>query len=333
MRGTAPRRRARLFYHFACGVGLVTELRRRGIRHVHCHFDTASNIALAAHLYGEISYSFTAHASGDIYMQAPLLGLKVECARFVAAVCEYNRRYVDAATHRRYSDRVHTIYNGIDPAERGAAPAPAQHDPGELRLLSVGSLVAMKGHATLVEACAVLRGRGHRIRCEIIGEGHERNALEQLIVAAELEDIVRLRGAEPLSAVYAAMREADVFVHLSEVAADGYRDGFPTVILEAMASQLPVVSTWVSGIPEMVVPGETGFLVAERSPVAAAAALEQLHADPGLRRLMGTAGFRRVTERFSANRSADRLAELMAEAVGRPLPCDSFKAGSPAGAV
>jgi len=115
--------------------------------------------------------------------------------------------------------------------------------------------------------------------------------------------------------VYHAMRAADVFVLLSEIGVNGYRDGFPTVILEAMAMALPVVATWISGIPEMVEDQLTGILVPERDPSAAAAAIRRLIQDPGLRAQMGSAGKERVTRLFSLDQSADLLARILSEAL------------------
>ena len=323
----APRTWLQTLYHFSCGIGFVEVIRARGVSHLHCHFTTGHNIALAANLYADIPFSFSAHASGDIYIQPTLLDLKLERARFAVPVCEYNRRYLNAITAHRFAGKLHTVYNGIDLAEQrrlmpaagnGSSPPRSGRAP---RLVSVGSLVVMKGHATLIEACRLLRDRSVRFRCDIIGAGPEQAALAGFIDKEGLHEVVRLCGPLSLREVYAALMEADVFTLLSELGPDGYRDGFPTVILEAMAAGLPVVSTWISGTPEMVVHEETGLLVHERDPVAAADALERLLRQEALRRCMGNAGRRRVGERFQFAGSADRLAAMFrAAARGQEPP-------------
>jgi glycosyltransferase involved in cell wall biosynthesis len=323
----APRTFLQTLYHFSCGIGFVSVMRSRGVSHLHCHFTTGSNIALAINLYADIPFSFSAHASGDIYIQPTLLDLKLARARFVVPVCEYNRRYLDAVTAHRHAGKLHTIYNGIDLAEgerwlpAGKRPGTATGEAGALRIVSIGSLVVMKGHGTLIEACRLLRERGHLVRCDIIGAGPEQATLASLITENGMEDAVRLRGPLSLRDVYAALGDADVFALLSEIGVDGYRDGFPTVILEAMAAGLPVVSTWISGTPEMVMHEETGLLLHERDAAAAADAFERLLEDEPLRWRMGAAGRRRVEERFQLDQSADRLAALFNAVVkGQDLP-------------
>jgi glycosyltransferase involved in cell wall biosynthesis len=178
-----------------------------------------------------------------------------------------------------------------------------------------------KGFVTLIDVCARLRGAGHDVTCRIVGGGAPavHALLARRIAAAGLAGTVELTGPLALADVYRAMREADVFVLLSEVGVNGLRDGFPTVLLEAMALRLPVVSTWVSGIPEIVRHGVTGYLVPERRPRAAAAAIARLAGDAALRARFGQAGWERVRHRFDLERSADRLARVLAGVVRAPV--------------
>jgi glycosyltransferase involved in cell wall biosynthesis len=311
-----PREAFGLLFHFVAGVGFLRDLRRLGVRHVHCHFNSSTNMALAAHLVGDVPFSFTVHANPDLFIQPTLLEEKVRRASFVVAVCEYNRRFLNGVTGYRHSAKIHRIHNGIERlAGRGSAedrgPAPRGAPGGQI--LAVGSLVTMKGHATLIQACATLRERGRGFRCRIIGEGPERTTLERLIRSHDLEDCVELAGARPLDEVYSAMSDADVFVLLSEIGPAGYRDSFPTVILEAMAAGLPVLSTSLSGIPEMVVDGVTGYLVRERDVESATQALECLLESEQLRRSMGERGRTRAHELFDVEHSADRLVGLFTD--------------------
>jgi glycosyltransferase involved in cell wall biosynthesis len=321
-RRMAPHDGGRLLYHFVWGVGLAATVNRRGIAHLHCHFGSATSAALAANLYAGVSFSFTAHASADIFVKPVMLREKVRHARMVVPVCDYNRRYLDSTTQFLYPGKMHRVYNGIDVGESTrllrsdwVRAADEERSPPVFDLLSVGSLVSMKGHATLIEVCSLLHRDGVPLRCTIIGTGPERPMLERLIRDTALGDVVTLAGQLPISEVYRAMRQADVFVLLSEISVNGYRDGFPTVILEAMAMALPVVATWVSGTPEMVEHEVTGILVPERNPGAASVAIRRLLDHPALRRRMGSAGQDRVGRLFALEQSANQLAQLFSDAL------------------
>jgi glycosyltransferase involved in cell wall biosynthesis len=315
----APGEAAQLLYHFFAGVGFGHDLRRLGVAHLHCHFTSATNMALAAHIVGDMRFSFTAHASADLFVRPVLLDEKVASARFVVAVSEYSRQFLDSITGFRHSAKLHRIYNGVEQPDgqqsvMTTAGSSNIASPGaEPWIVSVGSLVAAKGHATLIQVCASLKARGRAFRCRIVGEGPERPTLEGLIRTYALADCVELVGARQLDGVYAELSEADVFVLLSEIGRSGYRDGFPTAILEAMAAGLPVVSTSLSGIPEMVVDGVTGVLVRERDVEAASHALECLLESAELRRVMGQAGQARVHRLFNLDTSADQLAALLTQ--------------------
>jgi len=317
----APRTLARLMYHFVVGVGFSYEMRRRGVTHLHCHFTSGCNVALAAHLFSGIPFSFTAHASDDLFVRPVHLSLKLRHASLAIAVSEYSRRYLDSVTGYAHSNKLHLVHNGIDVTEpaRLAAVCPEDRRDGRrrsdpLRLVSVGSGAGVKGFATLIEVCGLLRDAGHPVQCTIIGvEPSRAELLTRRIAAAGLEQAVVLAGPRSLAEVYRAMHAADVFVLLSEIEINGRRDGFPTVILEAMALALPVVATWVSGIPELVDDQVSGILVPERNPRAAGAALQRLHDDPALRLQMGFAGRDRVGRLFGLDQAADQVARLLSE--------------------
>lgn len=310
-----PKEAGRILYHFYCGIGFQRQFKKYEVDHLHAHFTAGGNVSLAAHLFNGQPFSFTAHASGDIFMNPILLEKKVRHAAFVIPVCEYSRSYLNSVTGYKYVEKMNVVHNGVDLDEPSRLIGYRFNERNRssrngLRIVSVGSLIRVKGHATLVFACKALSEAGFKLKCEIIGDGPEKVTLARLIDEAGLPDLIELSGARSLSSVYTALAEADVFALLSEIDVNGYRDGFPTVLLEAMVMALPVVATWISGIPEIVEDGVTGFLVPERSPEAAAAALGSLLRDEQLRSTMGQAGRRRVEERFSLGVSADSRANV-----------------------
>ena len=309
-----PKSSIRAFFQLFCGVGFSPLLQRLGVTHLHSHFTAGSNMAFAASYFTGIPFSWTAHASGDLFVKPMLLDAKLRHAAFVIPVCEYSRKYLDSLTGYRYSEKLHRIYNGVNRDEPTRLTKSLRYPPARIgtavKLVSVGSPVGVKGHCTLLQTCRILHDRGVKNTCEIIGAEEQRDVVERLMSDAGLGDSFRISGFRPLEEVYSLLKEADIFVLLSEIHASGYRDGFPTVILEAMLLGLPVVSTYVSGIPEMVEHGVTGYLVPERDAAAAADAIYSLVVDEPKRKRFGAAGRARVHDRFDLNQNLTTRAEL-----------------------
>lgn len=288
------------------------------VRHLHGHFcHGATTITWFASRLTGLPFSFTAHAK-DIYQadQNPgdLLPRKLAAARFVATCTEANRRHLAAISPR--PQIVHTIYHGLDTAYFHP-PVPRTGRPRPL-LLAVGRLVEKKGFRHLVEACAILRAAGCAFDCHILGEdGDQRLELERLIAAHGLGDAVTLQGPVTRDALRVRYAEADVFVLPCLVAADGDRDGIPNVLAEAMATGLPVVTTGVSGIPELVRAGRDGLVVPERDSAALAAAIHDLLRDPARRASLGRAARDRVVDVFDARTTTVALRSLFIREAGR----------------
>src|SRR3954469_20065080 len=245
---------------------------QHGITHFHVHFaNRAAHTALFLKEISGIPFSITAH--GQDFMKDlgsdDLLREMCAAAEFVAAETDYSRdllrqRCPDSAT------KIHRAYNGLD-LERFPAPCDEATRPrhGEQavvapynlpRILSVGRLVAFKGFDDLIDACAELARREINFICDIIGDGPLRETLEAKIEQLGLASRVNLLGSLSQDAVLQKLQAADIFALASTTDAQGATDVFPTVILEAMASARPVVSTRLAGIPELVVDGETGLL-------------------------------------------------------------------------
>lgn len=292
-----PSLRARLktLLHFGEGVQ-VADILRRWPQHqrIHAHFvDRATTVALVAGRLLDRPYSATAHAN-DIYVDPVILPAKLAEADFVATCTGYNAEHL-RAEYPETADKVVCIHHGLD-VERFEPPA--VRNGVRPAIVAVGQLKEKKGFTYLIDACAELRRRGHDFVCHIIGEGPLRPDLETQIRASGLDGVVHLHGALEHDAVLEHLRTGAVFALPCVTAADGDRDGIPNVILEAMAMELPVVSTDHSGIPEAVEHAATGTLVAQRDVTGLTAALEELLSDPEMRRRMGGAGRRKVLESF-----------------------------------
>ena len=296
---------------FARAGWLAGQMRADGVAHLHTHF--ISRPADVAELMSDMSglpFSISAHAK-DIYLSdAADLRRKMGAARFTVTCTDFNCRTLrdiapDAAVHRMY----HGIDAGVfNPARR----VPVPHAVGLVPLiLSVGRLREKKGLDTLIEACRLLRGRGVPFRCEIVGYGEEQQRLAALIESHDLGDQVRLSGKLARDQVIERYARAAVYVQPSRIAADGDRDGIPNVLLEAMATGVPVVATRVSGIPELVQHRRNGLLVEPDDPAALADAIAGLIDAPQLGRELAAAARATVTTHFDNDHNLRLVLQLL----------------------
>jgi len=296
---------------------LALAVKTRGITHLHAHFASgATTVArLAARLAG-IPYSFTAHAK-DIFHESVSgtdLGLKLGEAAAVVTVSDFNRSYLQA----RFGEvalKVQRIYNGVD-LSRFAYASPAARPP---EIVAVGRLVEKKGFADLVRACALLRERGERFCCHIIGAGELENELSDLVELLGLEHVVELLGPRPQRDLVGYLRNAAAFAAPCVVGEDGNRDGLPTVLLEAMALGTPCVSTDVTGIPEVLRDGVSGLMVAQHDPEALADALSRLLQGSALRVRLAEAARERLEQDFDLVKNTELLRDVFYPNRSRPV--------------
>ena len=288
-------------------VGL--RLQELGVRHVHAHFaGMAARTAFWIHRFFPMTFSFTAHAN-DIFAPRHFeIGLDklVDVARVIVTETDYAAQFLRERFPQR-ADSVHRIYNGLDLAEFERADFSSTPP----LIIAVGRLIAKKGFAELIRACALLAERGKLFRCEIIGEGPLENELRAQIAQLNLQNRFVLSGAKPQREVRQHLAAASVFVLPSVLDPEGGMDNLPTVIMEAMATGLPVISTNIAGIPEMVVQNETGFLVQPADPIALAKAIEDVIDDRLLAQRLGEAGHQRAQELFSVEKNVRELCALL----------------------
>ena len=249
-------------------------------------------------------FSFTSRAH-DIFVEDHMMARKLESAALAVTITEHNVRFMARWMSAPGAIPVHVIHSSLNLSElpfvrSGRLPR---------KLLSVGRLVPMKGFDVLLVALAELRARGVEFTCTVIGEGAERARLESLRTALGLDAVVEFPGAMPQDAVIRHMTEATLMVLPCVVTPDGQSDGIPHVLMESMAAGLPVVSTRVSGIPELVEDGVNGRLVAAGDAVALADAVQALIHDPRQCEFFAEAGRRKVERDFDVRIEAGRLLE------------------------
>ena len=302
----APERRARTLIS---AIEVADRAVGAGVDHLHAHFLTvAAHTAHITHLLTGLPYTVTAHAK-DIYRHTvdwTLAATMAETATAVVTVCDANLRYLAHRLDGTGANLVR-VYNGLGPQD----PPPAEaRIPG--LVLGVGRLVEKKGFDRLIDAMAELPAE---TRCLLIGDGEERVALERLASERSVADRVIFTGSLPQDQVAAWMRRAGVLVAPCRVGADGNSDALPTVLIEALAAGLPVVSTPVAGIPEIVTDGVEGLIVdPDNDPNALAAAISRLLTDTGTWTKMAAAGPVKQQRLFNRDRTIDELLAVMSGA-------------------
>ena len=284
------------------------------VARLHAHFaHGATTVAWLAATITGLPFSFTGHAK-DIYTDelnpAGLLRRKMDAASFVVTCTEANRRHLDALGSRT---PVHVIYHGLNADfEKLVADGVRRVEPDRVRLLAVGRLVRKKGLDTFVDACALLRGRGVDFEAVIAGESGDHEAeVRTRVDEAHLGDRVSFLGPLTQSGLFEQYSRASVFALPCRVLEDGDRDGIPNVLMEAMACGLPVVTTGVSGITELVHDGENGLIVEPDRPAELSDALHRLVKDPDLAQHLADGGRRTIAEHFDASATAARMAGLL----------------------
>lgn len=286
------------------------------VRHLHAHFaHTCTTVTMFASRLSGLPFSFTAHAK-DIYLKTlnpgDFLRVKLQRASFVVTCTRANRVYL-----RGFTDKtpIHVIYHGLDTRQFAYTKHSAEII-GKPLLLSVGRFVEKKGFTYLVEACQLLKQRGYDFDCQIVGGGDEYlKRVQTLIRELHLEDVVRIHPPVTQEELKAILQHATLFALPCQIVESGDRDGIPNVLVEAMATGLPVISTEVSGIPELIKDGADGLLVPERNAEKLANAIERLINDRNLRMKFSQAGRATVCRDFDAERNVQRLYQLFAESM------------------
>jgi len=297
---------------FLKSVAVAYGCRSAGISVFHSHF--AGLPGMAAAVCGQLlgrPHTVTVHAY-DLFVEQGLLGYVLGPAAHVVCISQYN-----AETIKRLrlcaEERISVIHCGVDltqfpynvPAGLGRRSG---QDP--VRILSVGSLIPKKGHKHLIAACGLLRDRGVPFACSIIGAGSEEKDLRRQIGSLGLESHIELLGARTRPEVVEEYAGHHIFVLPCVEAPGGDKDGIPVVLMEAGATGLPLISTPVSGIPELIHDNQTGLLAVPGDPRMLADAIMRLAENPELAEALSREARKRVEQEFNLQRTAASLLEV-----------------------
>ncbi len=275
-----------------------------GATHLHAHFGTNSaEIAMLANALGGPPYSFTLHGQNELLFGGT--AEKLRRAAFVVAISSYGRSQLYRKVEHAYWPKVKVIHCGLEAAFHDIASVPLPQAP---RLVCVGRLCEAKGQLLLVEAVHRLAQKGIRLELVLAGDGEMRQEVETLITRYGLTGQARITGWLSASQV------RDEILAARGLVLPSFSEGMPVVIMEAMALRRPVLSTYVAGIPELVLPGKTGLLFPAGSIDDMTSAIEDFLAMPDDELCkMGDAAYKRVLERHSVDTEAAKLAKLFRE--------------------
>ena len=297
------------FRHLAYALESVTLARRMSksnLRHVHVHLgNNGASVALLACVFDpRLSYSLSVHGPGE-FAQAEQNTLKprAEYALFVRCISDFCKSQVMARTDPSAWKNFHVVHCGVDPETFVPAPAPVAKGD-DLRIITVGRLVAAKGFPILLQACAFLAKEKISWRLEVVGDGEMMRELRDMAGALGISDQVKFSGPVSPDEVSFRLQQADLMVLPS------FQEGVPVVLMEAMAKEIPVISTTVAGIPELIESGKEGLLVHPGSVELLAEALKDLARDSARRRRFGKAGRQKVIAEFAIAGTCARMKDL-----------------------
>lgn len=285
-------------------------MRRERLAHLHVHFATpASTVGLICKQIFPIGFSFMVHGPDEFY-DAPgyRLADKIEGADFVLAIGSFARSQLMKLSAPSMWDKFEVCPLGVDPDR--FTPISFRESPALSEVICVGRLVPAKGQHILIQAIAALRDADVPVRLRLVGDGPDRASLEEQTRRLGLSDRVIFDGAVNLDRVRALYQGADIFALAS------FAEGIPIVLMEAMAMEIPCVTTRITGIPELIRDGQDGILVAPSDDEELARAIRRLIEDPDLRRRLGRAGRERVIDKYHLGRNTERLADIFRQRLG-----------------
>jgi colanic acid/amylovoran biosynthesis glycosyltransferase len=295
-----------LLYHLFYFVEAVLVARwmdQQALKHLHVHFATpAASVALIVTHLRPVTMSITVHGPDEFYdVSGYQLREKIAGAKFLLAIGSFARSQLMRLSSPESWERFDVVPLGVNPARFSPRPDPGDEAPFEI--LCVGRLVATKGQHVLLAAAARLQAEGRNILVRLIGDGPDRASLERDAQRRGLGHCVRFEGAVSQERIVDFYRQAGIF------ALPSFAEGIPVVLMEAMAMEIPCVTTFVNGIPELIRDTSDGLLVPPSDDAALAAAIARLMDDRTLRRRLGASARLRVVERYNLAPNAERLAD------------------------
>jgi glycosyltransferase involved in cell wall biosynthesis len=287
-------------------------MQAEGVNHIHAHYATHPTlVAWIIHQLTGIPYSITVH-SHDIYFCKAMLSTKLRDAKFIVTISEYNRSYMKNAVGPWVSEKIHVIHCGITPQDYSKRINDSISDPFEI--IHIGSLQLCKGQKYILEASLLLKQKNIPLHVKIIGMGVEHRNLVKLIEKYHLQDVVELCGPKTQEEVRKLLPEGHCYIQPS------LSEGLPVAIMEALACELPVVASAITGIPEIIQDNFSGYLIPAEDSYALANALQKIYLDYPHAIQMAQNGHQKVLDEFDLRKNVAQIGKLFE--INNPPPAN-----------
>ena len=295
------RQKAYAVFYFTEALMLARWMESHGMKHLHVHFaSAAANVALILKQFAPIGLSLTVHGPDEFYdVPGQWLPEKIAAADFIICIGAFARSQLMHLSPAGQWHKFDICPLGVDPDRY--KPVRRSDETRPFTILCVGRLTPAKGQRILIDACRQLHQSGRKLQLVLVGAGPDEADLKATVARFGLDSIVRFTGALNQTEVHAWYSRADAFALAS------FAEGIPVVLMEAMASGIPCVSTRITGIPELIRNGDDGLLVTPSDADELAAALARLMDDSPLRQYLARSGRARVQEKYNLERNAERL--------------------------
>lgn len=295
------------FYEFPAACYFALACRRAGIEHVHVHFASRSlSLGLLIGILNGKPVSCTVHAFDIFTRSRGALRMRLLRCRFIVAISRFNIEFLERLCGQDVAKLCSVVHCGIDLAKFNSI----KRGPMAGNMVCVAKLIEKKGYDTAIRACDVLNKMGIDFKYRIVGDGPLGPHLKALVKQLGLNDRVEFLGRRPNDQLLTLFGEACLFLMPCKTARNGDMDGIPVAMMEAMACRVPVVSTMISGIPELVENGVNGMLVKEKDVDALADSIKNLLSDMGKLRKYGEAARQKVFVEFNIMENAKQLRKL-----------------------
>lgn len=306
-----PKRTLLCLFYLAEAFILASWLKRRSLTHLHVHFATpAATVALLLTKIAPVTFSMTIHGPDEFYdVPGYYLEEKIAAAEFVVCISYFAQSQVMKLAPGGQWNKFDIARLGVDIVHFSATSSRASD--GVFEILCVGRLVPTKGQRILIQAVSLLLAQGRQVVLRLVGDGPDRTELQQIIQQDGLNENIFLEGPVNQDRIQDFYRRADVF------ALSSFAEGIPVVLMEAMSMEIPCISTFINGIPELIRDGHDGLLVAPSDVAGLTIALARLMDDAALRETIGKAGRQRIISEYEINHSANNLFNIFQRRLGR----------------